>query len=79
MKIDLSGLTSSPLFGWALLILGLVLVFVILRFFFHIITAIFRFLLRFIWHGIALLIIIVLILKLLQYLSTIRGFAYTGG
>ena len=71
MTIDLSGLTSSPLFGWALLILGLVLVFVILRFFFHIVTAIFHFLLRFIWHGIALLIIIVLILKLLQYLNII--------
>lgn len=71
MAIDLSDLTSSPLLGWALLILGLILVFVIFRFFFHIITAIFRFLLRFIWHGIALLIVIILILKLLQYLNII--------
>jgi hypothetical protein len=54
-----------------LLILGLVLVFIILRFFFHIVAAIFHFLLRFIWHAIALLIIIVLILKLLQYLNII--------
>jgi hypothetical protein len=71
MTIDLSGLTSSPLFGWALLILGLAVVFIVLRYFFHIVAAIFRFLLRFIWHGIALLIIIVLILKLLQYLNII--------
>jgi hypothetical protein len=71
MTIDLSNLASSPLFGWALLILGLILVFVILRFFLHIVAAIFRFLLQFIWHGIALLIIIVFILKLLQYLKII--------
>jgi len=69
MTIDLSNITSSPLFGWAALILGLILAFVIFRFFFHIVTAIFRFLLRFIWHGIALVIFIILILKLLQYLN----------
>jgi hypothetical protein len=68
MTIDLSTITSSSLFGWVMLILGVLLVFIILRFFLHIVVAIIRFLMRFIWHGIALLVVIYLIIKLLQYL-----------
>jgi hypothetical protein len=47
MTIDLSNIGLST---WIWIIAGIVIVFIILRFFFHIVIRIIHFALRFFWH-----------------------------
>ena len=61
MTIDLSALSS-----WIWIIAGLVIVFIILRYFLHIVVQIIQFLFRFIWHGCITIIILLVIYYLLR-------------
>ncbi|HEX9331340.1 MAG TPA: hypothetical protein VF896_05605 [Anaerolineales bacterium] len=53
MTIDLSAVSS-----WIWITVGLVIVFVILRFFFHIVVGVFHFLTRFFWHGCSMAVVL---------------------
>jgi len=63
MTIDLTGISS-----WVWIILALVIVFVIFRFFFHIVVRIFQFILRFFWHGCIAVVVILVIYIILRAL-----------
>jgi hypothetical protein len=64
MTIDLSGLVS-----WIWIAVGVVIVYVILRYFFHIIVRIFHFLLSFFWHGCITVIALLVIYYILRALG----------
>lgn len=61
MAIDLSSINSS-----FLLIIGLVIAFVVLRYFFHVIVHIFHFVMSFFWHGCLTLIVLFVIYFILR-------------
>ena len=63
MTIDLSGIST-----WFWIIVSLVIVFVIFRFFFHIVVRIFHFAISFFWHGCITAIALLLIYFLLRAL-----------
>lgn len=64
MTIDLSSI--SP---WVWIILGLVIAFIILRYFFHIVVRIFHFVMSFFWHGCVIAIVLLVIYFLLRALK----------
>ena len=66
MTIDLSSASS-----WIWLIAGLVIVFIILRFFFHIVVHILHFIFRFFWHGCVVVIVLAVIYLILRSLGVI--------
>jgi hypothetical protein len=53
MTIDLSGIGT-----WIWIIAGLVIVFIILRYFFHVVVHIFHFVMNFFWHGCITIIVL---------------------
>jgi hypothetical protein len=69
--IDLSTLFSSPVVQWALPLLGLALIFIIVRYFFHIVAHIFTFVLHFFWHGCFTAVAILLLLYILHAFNLI--------
>jgi hypothetical protein len=66
---NLSSITSNQLVQLAVLIIAAVLVFVIVRYFFHIIVHIFHFLTNFLWHGCLILVALAIVLAILHYLK----------
>lgn len=67
MNLDLTSLLSSPVILWIIAIIILAGVFVLLRYFLHIVMHI----LRLFWHGCLLLIVILLVLYLLRFFRVI--------
>jgi len=63
MNMDLSAIGS-----WIWIVMGLVILFVILRFFFHIVLQIFHFLMGFFWHGCVTVIVFLAIYYVLRIL-----------
>jgi len=63
MTIDLSNISS-----WVWIIMGLVIVFVILRYFFHVVVSIFHFITRFFWHGCITVVVLLVIYYILRAL-----------
>jgi hypothetical protein len=63
MTMDFSAISS-----WIWLSVGLVIVFVILRFFFHIVLQVFHFSMSFFWHGCATAIVLLAIYYVLRVL-----------
>ena len=68
MTIDLSSMTLS---SWIWIIASIVIVFVILRFFLHIVLRILHFLLRFFWHGLSVIILLLILYFILHALNVI--------
>ena len=66
MVIDFSHIMS-----WFWVAIALVIVFVILRYFFHIVVHIFHFIISFFWHGCVTLIVIIVIYYILRALHVI--------
>ena len=66
---NLSSITFNQLFQLAILIIAAVLVFVSVRYFFHIIVHIFHFLTNFLWHGCLILVALAVVLGILHYLK----------
>ena len=66
MTMDLSAISS-----WIWIIIGLVILFVILRFFFHIVLQIFHFLMSFFWHGCATVIVLLALYYVLRILHVL--------
>lgn len=64
MTIDLSSIVS-----WMWIIAGLVIAFIILRYFFHIVVQIFHFILSFFWHGCVTVIVLLAIYYILRALG----------
>ncbi len=67
MNIDLAPFLSSPLALWIVLVVVLAAAFVILRYFLHIVMHI----LRFLWHGCLVLVVLLLVLYLLRFFKLI--------
>ena len=63
--IDISSLTNSPLFGWVILIVGLILLFIVLRYFLHVVVHI----IRLFWKGCLGIVLIVVVWFILHYLN----------
>jgi hypothetical protein len=63
MTIDLASLST-----WIWIIISLVAVFVIFRFFFHIVVKVFHFILSFFWHGCVTIIVLLVIYFILRAL-----------
>jgi len=68
MTIDLSSMTLS---SWIWIIASIVIVFVILRFFLHIVLRILHFALRFFWHGLSVIILLLILYFILHALNVI--------
>ncbi|HVN14373.1 MAG TPA: hypothetical protein VMT73_01435 [Anaerolineales bacterium] len=51
MSIDFSNITS-----WIWIVAAVVILFIIFRFFFHIVVRVFHFVMSFFWHGCALVV-----------------------
>ena len=66
---SLSNITFNQLFQLAILVIALVLVFVVARYFFHIIVHIFRFVTSFLWHGCVIVVVLAIVLAVLHYLK----------
>ena len=66
---NLSSITFNQLFQLAILIIAAVLVFVSVRYFFHIIVQIFHFLTSFLWHGFLIFVALAVVLGILHYLK----------
>jgi thiamine transporter ThiT len=66
---NLSSITSNQLFQLAILVIAAVLVFVIVRYFFHIIVHIFHFVTSFLWHGCVIVVVLAIVLGILHYLK----------
>ncbi len=66
MTLDLSSLSS-----WVWIVLGLLLAFVVLRYFLHIVVHILHFLLGFFWHGCIAVIVLFVIYFALHALHVI--------
>ena len=64
MTIDLSGIGS-----WIWILALLVILFIVLRYFFHVVVRIVQFIFRFFWHGCVTLIILVVIYYILRALN----------
>lgn len=63
MTVDLSIIGS-----WVWIAIGLVIAFVVLRYFFHIVVHIFHVMMSFFWHGCATVIVLVVIYYVLRVL-----------
>lgn len=61
MMVDLSNISS-----WVWIIVGLIIVFVVFRFFSHIVGNIFHFVMSFFWHGCITLIVLFVIYYILR-------------
>jgi hypothetical protein len=68
MTIDLSNIAFST---WIWIITGIVIVFIILRFFLHIVIRIIHFVLRFFWHGLSVIILLLILYFILHALNVI--------
>jgi hypothetical protein len=68
MTIDLSNIGLST---WIWIIASIVIVFIILRFFFHIVIHIIHFALRFFWHGLSVIILLLILYFILHALNII--------
>ena len=66
MTIDLSNISS-----WIWTIAGLVIVFIILRFFLHIVVRVFHFVMSFFWHGCITAIVLLVIYYILKALGVL--------
>jgi hypothetical protein len=66
---SLSNITFNQLFQLAILVIALVLVFVVARYFFHIIVHIFHFVTSFPWHGCVIVVVLAIVLAVLHYLK----------
>jgi hypothetical protein len=66
---NLANITFDQLFQLAILVIALVLVFVIVRYFFHIIAHIFHFVTSFLWHGCVIVVVLAIVLSVLHYLK----------
>lgn len=66
MTIDLSNINS-----WIWLILGLVILFVILRYFIHIVVQIAHFVLSFFWHGCAIAVVLSVLYLILRAIGVL--------
>jgi hypothetical protein len=64
--IDFSSLLSNTLVQWAALLIGLLLIFIVLRYFLHVVVHILHFILNFFWHGCFAVIVILLLLYILH-------------
>lgn len=71
MNIDLSSLLSNSVIQWAIIIITLVLVVIIARYFFHIVAHILHFIMGFFWHGCGTILIILIVWYLLHYFKLI--------
>ena len=63
MTIDLSHISS-----WFWIIASLVIIFIILRYFFHIVVHIFHFIISFFWHGCVTALVLLVIYFILRAL-----------
>ena len=63
MTIEVANISS-----WIWIIAGLVIVFIILRYFLHVVVQILQFLFKFIWHGCITIVILMAIYYLLRAL-----------
>ena len=66
---SLSNITFNQLFQLAILVIALVLVFVVARYFFHVIVHIFHFVTSFLWHGCVIVVVLAIVLGILHYLK----------
>ncbi len=64
MTIDLSHINA-----WVWIIAGLVIVFIVLRYFFHVVVHIFHFIMNFFWHGCITVIVLLVIYFILRALK----------
>jgi hypothetical protein len=69
MMASLANVTFNQLFQLAILVIAVVLVFVGVRYFFHIILHVFHFLTNFLWHGCLILVVLAVVLGILHYLK----------
>ena len=58
----------SHISSWIWITISLVIIFVIIRFFFHIVVRIFHFVMSFFWHGCATVIVLFVIYLILRAL-----------
>ena len=63
MIINVSNISGI---SWFWIIIGVVILFIILRFFFHIVLRIFHFIVRFFWHGCATAVILLVLYFILR-------------
>ena len=66
MTIDLSSISS-----WIWLIIGLVILFIILRYFFHVVVKIVHFVLSFFWHGCAVAVVLLVLYLILRAIGVL--------
>ena len=66
---NLSSITFNQLFQLVILAIAVVLAFLIVRYFFHIVAHIFHFLTAFLWHGCLVLVALAIVLGILRYLK----------
>jgi hypothetical protein len=66
-----TGMSSDQFFWWAAGIIGAVLLFLVLRYFIHIISFLFHLAMRFFWHGCVFIILLGIILAILRYFKVI--------
>ncbi len=71
MNIDLSNPISNSTVQWMIIIIALVLVVIIARYFLHIVAHILHFIIHFFWHGCGTILIILIIWYLLHYFKLI--------
>lgn len=64
--MDINNLLSSSVVQWGILIFALIVIFIVLRYFFHIVMHVVRFILHFFWHGCFMTIAILLLLYILH-------------
>lgn len=63
MSVNLSDISS-----WFWLAIGLVIAFLILRYFFHVVVHIFHFIMSFFWHGCATVLVLIAVYYVLRVL-----------
>ena len=66
---SLANITFNQLIQLAILVIALVLVFVVIRYFFHIIVHIFHFVTSFLWHGCVIVVVLAIVIGVLHYLK----------
>ena len=66
MTINLSSINS-----WIGLIIGLVILFIILRYFFHVVVQIAHFILSFFWHGCAVVFVLLVLYLILRAMGVL--------
>ena len=66
MTIDLSNINS-----WIWLILGVAILFVILRYFLHLVVKIVHFVLSFFWHGCAVAVVLLVLYLILHAIGVL--------